>query len=179
MYAPTVNIHDVATSDFTTSKAGCVPVETVGQGETVDMAILVENQGDYTEIFNVTAYANGTWVSQQEVTLTPGENQTVVFVWDTTTFLMGNYLIVGESDVVAGEADPTDNIFTYGWIFITIPGDIDGDRDVDIFDIVRMATIYGVVQPDPAYDPNSDIDNDGDIDIFDIVKAAGNYASSW
>ncbi|MCW4052180.1 MAG: hypothetical protein NWE78_03085 [Candidatus Bathyarchaeota archaeon] len=179
LYAPALDNHDVAICDFTTSKAGCMPVETVGQGETVDMTILVENQGDYTEVFNVTAYANGTWTSHQEVTLDPGQNQTLLFVWDTTAFSKGNYLIIGEADIVAGEADPTDNTFVYGWIFVTIPGDIDGDRDVDIFDIVRMATIYGVVQPDPAYDPNSDIDNDGDIDIFDIVKAAGNYASSW
>jgi hypothetical protein len=179
LYAPALDNHDIAISNITTSKAGCEPMETVGQAETVNMTIFVENQGDYPETFNVTTYANGTWVSQQEVTLNPGENQTVAFVWDTTPFPMGNYLIVGEADIVAGEADPTDNTYTYGWIFVTIPGDVDGDRDVDIFDIVRMATIYGVVQPDPAYDPNSDIDNDGDIDIFDIVKAAGNYASSW
>jgi hypothetical protein len=179
LYAPALDNHDIAISSITTSKAGCEPMETVGQEETVNMTIFVENQGDYPETFNVTTYANGTWVSQQEVTLNPGENQTVAFVWDTTPFPMGNYLIVGEADIVAGEADPTDNTYTYGWIFVTIPGDVDGDRDVDIFDIVRMATIYGVVQPDPAYDPNSDIDNDGDIDIFDIVKAAGNYASSW
>ena len=62
---------------------------------------------------------------------------------------------------------------------IPLPGDVDRDRDVDIYDIVRMAGVYGVAQPDPKYDPYCDIDNDGDIDIYDIVIAAGNYGESW
>ena len=59
------------------------------------------------------------------------------------------------------------------------PGDVDGDQDVDIFDIVKIAGIYGALQGDPSYDANSDIDGDGDIDIFDIVAAAGHYSESW
>ena len=60
-----------------------------------------------------------------------------------------------------------------------IPGDVDADRDVDIFDIVKIAGVYGVSKPDPRYDPILDIDGDGDVDIFDIVAAAGNYGESW
>ena len=70
-------------------------------------------------------------------------------------------------------------MFTYGWTYLTLTGDIDGDRDVDIFDIVRMAGVYGVRLPDPRYDPNADTDGDGDIDIFDIVAAAANYGKKW
>jgi parallel beta-helix repeat protein len=58
-------------------------------------------------------------------------------------------------------------------------GDVDGDQDVDIFDIVRMASIYGVESPDPRYSRLCDLDLDADIDIFDIVVAAGNYGESW
>ncbi|UCG36077.1 MAG: hypothetical protein JSV64_05475 [Candidatus Bathyarchaeota archaeon] len=60
-----------------------------------------------------------------------------------------------------------------------ILGDADGDRDIDIFDIVRMATVYGVAEPHPDYDPACDWDSDGDIDIFDIVAAASNYGAIW
>jgi len=56
---------------------------------------------------------------------------------------------------------------------------VDGDRDVDIFDIVCMAGVYGVEYPDPRYDRLCDVDLDGDIDIFDIVIAAGHYGESW
>lgn len=58
-------------------------------------------------------------------------------------------------------------------------GDVNGDGEVDIFDIVAMATNYGVIEHDPNYDPNCDIDGDGDIDIFDIVVAATHYGESW
>ena len=78
------------------------------------------------------------------------------------------------------ESDTADNLrIVETPIFITIPGDVDGSRLVDIFDIVMMAGIYGISQPNPEYDPNCDIDGDGDIDIYDIVAAAGNYGESW
>lgn len=57
-----------------------------------------------------------------------------------------------------------------------VKGDVDRDGDVDIFDLVRVANVYGVTLPDPRYDRNCDIDIDGDIDIFDLVVVAGNYA---
>ena len=58
-------------------------------------------------------------------------------------------------------------------------GDVDGDSDVDIFDIVRMAIVYDVKYPNPQYDRLCDMDLDGDIDIFDIVAAASHYGESW
>jgi parallel beta-helix repeat protein len=63
-----------------------------------------------------------------------------------------------------------------GWFPV---GNVDGDQDVDIFDIVQMAGVYGLDYPDPRYDRLCDVDLDGDIDIFDIVRAAGNYGQSW
>ena len=50
-----------------------------------------------------------------------------------------------------------------------LPGDADGD--VDVFDIVAMAGIYGVTVSDPSYDLNCD----GDIDVFDVVAASSHY----
>jgi len=58
-------------------------------------------------------------------------------------------------------------------------GDVDGDRDVDIYDIVRIGIAYGAEYPDPRYDRLCDMNLDGDVDIFDIVIAAGNYGDSW
>ena len=76
------------------------------------------------------------------------------------------------------ETDLSDNTLST-WITVTIPGDFDGDRDVDIFDIVMIADAYGSTRSDLTYNPTCDIDADGDIDIFDVVIAAGNYGESW
>jgi parallel beta-helix repeat protein len=58
-------------------------------------------------------------------------------------------------------------------------GDVDGDNDVDVYDIVNMASVYGSEYPEAEYRRNCDMDLDGDIDIFDIVLAVANYGKSW
>ena len=103
----------------------------------------------------------------------------VTFTWNTTGFTKGNYTLSVHIHPVPDETNATDNTLIDGWVFVTISGDVDGDRDVDIFDIVRMAGVYGIIYPDPRYDPDCDIDSDGDIDIFDLVRAAGHYGDSW
>ena len=102
----------------------------------------------------------------------------LTFTWDTTLYPYGNYTITAVADIVPGETDVADNTYNYGWMFITIAGDMDGDGDVDIFDIVIIASAYGTSIGNPAYNPNADIDGDGDVDIFDVVIAAGNYGTS-
>ena len=38
------------------------------------------------------------------------------------------------------------------WEFVTIPGDVDGDRDMDIYDIVHRSGVYGAEAPIQRYD---------------------------
>jgi len=163
-------IHDLAVLDLTLSKTA------VGQGYTLTINTTIENQGGFTETFNVTVHANSTALETQElVDLGPTARTTASFKWNTTGSSYGNYSIMVYAWPAAGETDIADNTLTEGWVLVTIPGDVDGDKDVDIYDIVRMAGVYGVRKPDPQYDPYADIDDDGDIDIYDIVIAAGNY----
>lgn len=53
-----------------------------------------------------------------------------------------------------------DNTYTDGLVAVTIPGDVDGDFDVDIYDVVKICAIYGKKHGDPNYNPSCDIDND-------------------
>ena len=85
---------------------------------------------------------------------------------------MGNYAIVGHVTPVQGETDLTDNTMMK-WVLLTVPGDINGDFTVDIFDIVRMLTLYGMSNSSATYNPNLDIDDSGDIDVFDVVIVPG------
>ena len=165
--------HDVAVATI-------IPRNVVGQGYTTYPNVTVINYGTDTETFNITIHANATLIAITNVALSSKSSNTITFTWNTTDFPLGNYTLTAHATPVFSEAYTVDNTFVYGWVtVIHILGDMDSDYDVDIFDIVRIATIYGVVKPDPAYDPNCDIDGDGDIDIFDIVAAASHYGESW
>jgi beta propeller repeat protein len=166
-------VHDVATD-------GVLPSKTVvGQGYLAKFNVTAQNQGNLTETFTLTLKANGTAIETKNVTLLYGSSFTVTFNWNNGNFSRGRYVVTATVNPVEGEMDTADNTITYASVTLTIPGDVDGDRDVDIFDIVSMAGLYGDTVP-PAWPlPPQDIDGDGDIDIFDIVIAAGNYGESW
>lgn len=115
----------------------------------------------------------------QVVTLDAGTVRPVTFTWDTEGLTYGNYALSAFAEPVAEETDLEDNTLVGGELLITLPGDVNGDRDVNIFDVVTMADAYQAKYPNPRYNPNCDIDGDGDIDIFDIVIAAGHYGDSW
>jgi len=172
-------ISDVAVINVNTSKTGCLPMETVGQGTNMSIYTMVENQGSASETFDVTAYHNSTLIGIQQVTLNPDENVTLTFLWNTMGVPYGNYTISATADTVSGETDTADNTMIDGKVLVTITGDVDGDRDVDIFDIVRICNAYKMTYPNPSWDPNADIIENGKIDIFDVVAAAGNYKASW
>jgi hypothetical protein len=176
--SPILGEHDVAVTNVTATKTGCSPAETIGKGYPAEINATAENQGDFIETFNVTVYADATPIGSQQVTLNPAEIRVLSYTWDTTTYPYGNYSITAVADVVPGETDVADNTYNYGYMVVTIAGDMDGDGDVDIFDIVIISSAYGTRRGDPAYNPNADIDDDGDVDIFDVVIAAGNYGLS-
>jgi hypothetical protein len=165
--------HDVAIAWVKASKA------VVGHGYSLFINVTAKNYGTFSEAFNITVYANLSAIETIEVALDSRNSTIITFTWNTLGSAKGNYQIIAYAWPVDEEIDPADNTLIHGWVFVTIPGDVDRDRDVDIFDILHMAGVYGVKYPNPRYDPNCDIDGDGDVDIFDIVKAASNCGKSW
>ncbi|QTA83454.1 YD repeat-containing protein, DUF4382 [Desulfonema limicola] len=57
----------------------------------------------------------------------------------------------------------------------TLKGDINGDGEVNIIDIMQTASQWGKNQGDEGFDEFFDLDDDGDIDMFDIMPVS----SSW
>lgn len=151
--------------DITCSKA------IVGQGYNVQSNVTITNNGEFTKAFNVTLNANMTILATfMNITLTSGNSTTFSFTWNTTSFMKGNYTIS-----VTITLFPENINFAGGWVFVTIPGDVDGDRDVDIYDVVKITGIYNSERGDPQFNPNSDLDCNGKIQIYDVVMCTSHY----
>jgi parallel beta-helix repeat protein len=155
---------DIATANMTSSKT------IVGQDHVLQINVTATNQGSYTQTFSVTAYANATSIETKTATLENGNSTIITFTWDTTTVPYGNYTISAYANPLPGEVDTADNTYKDATVLVTVPGDVNGDRIVDIFDI---GTISAHWYPGPpagplGYDANCDINDDRTVDIFDI-----------
>jgi len=60
----------------------------------------------------------------------------------------------------------------------TIPGDVNADGIVDIFDITTVALAFSSIPGDSNWNPVADINNDQLVDIFDIVVVALHFGET-
>lgn len=162
-----------------------LPTKTVvEEGNLIYITVTVENQGEIMETFNITVYANTTSVNLVDVTLSSGNVSNPAIAWNTTGFTKGNYTLSAYAWPLSGENDTADNIMLDGWIFLTILGDVNNDRIVDITDIVMTITAFGKSSEDPGwFEPNwfsnMDVNNDDLIDITDITTVIVEFGNSW
>jgi hypothetical protein len=56
-----------------------------------------------------------------------------------------------------------------------VPGDVDGDGDVDLADLQALLATYGKCVGDPGYNPGADFDDDGCITLNDLATLLSNY----
>jgi hypothetical protein len=169
-------VHDVAVTNVKTPKDGCKPMPTVGDNSFVKVNVTVLNEGNFTETFNVTLYANSTVVDTQTVSgLASGAQTALIYSWNVTGWTYGNYTISAYAVPVLGETDTADNTYTAGVIKVVIPGDINGDGTVDIYDAILLAGAYNTVPASPKWNPNADLKADDVIDIYDAIILANHY----
>jgi hypothetical protein len=166
-----VGIHDIAITDVIPSKT------IVGQGCPINITVTVENQGEFTETFNVTAYGNTTIINTlTNITLTSGNSTTITFPVNTTAVPYGNYTISTNATIVPNETDTANNTFEDGWIVVSVPGDCNGDGYVNPIDVNSyLAVAYGSQVGDPNYYPNCDFNGDGYVNPTDV----NTYLAFW
>jgi len=156
----------------------------------LSLGINVTNYGVATETFNATFYANSTIINEISDVTVDGQNFTiVVFKWTIVGFTYGNYSISASITPVFNETDLSDNFIDDLWIFVTITGDINADKWVDIYDAIIFANHFmKLLEPHPMvypwhpYDPLqtiADFNDDGGVDIFDAIILAGNIGKHW
>jgi hypothetical protein len=145
----------------------------VGHGYTLKIMIETQNQGDNTETFNLTTYANTTQIQTQTLTLTPGETLETIFVWNTSDFAMANYTVSAYALPLPGEIDVVDNIFTYETVKISCIGDVNGDLVTDGKDLVLVKKAQASMPGSINWNLGADINDDSRVDVKDyqIVKS--------
>jgi len=167
------------------------PIKTiVGQGYTMNINVTVANQGDFTETFNVTLYANTTTIETKQITLTNGASTTITFTWDTTGFAKGNYTIWAYAWPVQGETDTADNTLFDGVVYVGVPCDVSGptqgvpDGICNMRDIGYICAHFGTTPTSPNWNPNCDITGptpkipDDVVNMRDIGEACRNFGKT-
>jgi len=149
-------VYDIAVASMMLSRT------VVEEEDCISMNVTVENQGDFRAVdLGVTLYANATQIGMQEIDgLNGGVSTVLTFMWNTTGWAKGKYNISVVVDTIPCETDTTDNTLTDGVVKIVIPGDVNADCIVDIFDLVIVAGAYGSTPGDPNW--NSDADLNGE-----------------
>ena len=179
--------HDVAIKGVTPSKT------VTGQGFSLFIHVIAKNYGTSEETFNVTAYYNDIAIilpngqNYTTTTLTSGNSTTLTLTWNTTGVAKGNYTITAKATTLPYETDTEDNSNTDGIVLITIPGDINGDRTVNILDCIVLANHFSHRDGD-GHTPstkewkdclNSDINSDNRVNILDCIILAGKFGQTW
>jgi len=125
--------HDVKVTGVTVINA------TVSRGKIAKVNVTVVNEGQNTESFNVTLYANTTligWLTTN-ATLVVNASTTRTFNWNTTGVALGTYTIKAIVPAVGGEKDTVDNTL------------IDGTIDVVFYDVwVKSIQVLDVCNPE-------------------------------
>lgn len=164
--------HGIGITGITSSKT----VVELGLAIFVNVTIL--NYGLNPETFNVTVKANATKIGNKKVlSLSSRNSTTLTFKWNTTTYPKGNYTISANATTVIGETYKDDNTLANWWVFVTIQGDVNGDRKVEISDLIIMVNAIPSAPGWPNWNPNADINDDGFVDLADIVKCIKNIPS--
>ena len=169
--------HDVAVTNVYPMKSSA------SQGYPIEIYVEVRNEGTTSEDFDVTAYYSSVLFQTQRVTgLAPGASRTLTFTWNANVPL-GDYVLSATAEYIPGETDTADNSFTDDTIRIKLPGDVDGDGDVDVTDLSYVARAFG---SDPRWpwgndwyqwNENCDFNNDLKCDVWDLSIGVENYGA--
>ena len=67
------------------------------------------------------------------------------------------------------------NQWAIGFVHTPCPGDVDGDRDVDIADLAALLAVYGSCAGDPNFLPEADFDDSGCVQLSDLATLLAHY----
>ena len=144
-----------------------------GFNMTVTVNVRIVNHGMQREIFNFT-FQIGAVFTEQAIVLLGRNSTTLTYSWNTTDSARGYYVVQAYVEPVLGEADTEDNNYRES-IYISVPGDVDGSRIVNMLDLHKIAANFDAIAAKPDYISNYDVDDNGTINTHDLRIAAANF----
>lgn len=167
---------DIAIVDITLSTSE------VYIGRQVDVYVKVKNLGEFVESFSVKCYCGATWIGTLSVDrLEPAMNITLTFsFYATGLILYADYPIRAEATFIAYETNTANNQLIKGSVRTRALGDVNGDREINILDIVQISGVYASRAGDINWNLYADLREQwGKIDILDIVTCASHYGEKY
>lgn len=112
----TDSVHDVSVTKVRVSNT------TVELGQKIDVVVTVNNFGIVNESFNVNLYSNDTLIGRQSVSdLSPSQEFSMIFNWNTTDYSLGKYFLKAEAEPVANETKLMNNFYIHNKIWVKNP----------------------------------------------------------
>jgi hypothetical protein len=170
-----IMIRDVAITDIAVSTNATYP------GWAVGINVTVANFGNATETFTVTLYYDTNVIQTKDVTsLAPKAILLLTFSWNTAGVpCYHNYTIKAVATTVPEEITTSNNVFVDGPVEVKIKFDVNGDRYVNIEDVVIVCAAFGSHPGDDNWDQNADLNNDAEINIKDIVLISIHFGAKY
>jgi len=181
--------HDIAIISVTPEKTIAIP------GQTVPIEVVAQNQGTYSETFEVKCHVDSTLIGSKTISLSPGQTYTLYpsFEWNTTGFPRGNYIISATAVAVTDETDLADNYKEadepveigllgdicgmYNGVILPIPNGMVDGLDFAVIALPRnIFTEYPTW--DPVWGPICDLNKDGKVGVADLMIVGVHYGET-
>lgn len=150
----------------------------------VNVTFTVKNLGGPNPAtFNVKIMLNETVIHTYSVTnLAPWPNGvlTITHTWNTaglTPYV--RYILKVEAEALQGETNTENNALSLLIKKVKMLGDVDGDKDIDIYDVVSVTSRYNSKPGDSNWNVQADLIRNNVINIYDVVAVAGRYGTRW
>lgn len=147
-YCPEVSARFVITSRNVAVINVTVSSIDVIAGQIVNVNATVTNRGDEIESFTVSAYYGSFLIQTLSVaSLSPRQNRTLTFVWNTTYVLAGSYTIRAVAERLRGETETEDNVYADGTVTVRIPRIFMFPRELSIIALIVAAALalFGMI----------------------------------
>jgi len=156
--------HDVAVMDVWVNTPHEYP------GRIVNITVVVKNNGEIAESFNIMTYRDAVLIGSFAVNnLSVGDSRTVICPWNTSGLAPYYNWTISAQAPLGGDVNPNDNTLVDGQVYVKMFGDVNANGHIDLLDLVAAAIAFGSKPGEERWNPQADLVQDGVINVFDLT----------